>query len=231
MDWETIKSKYEDITERFQARYPKENTVVTEEEFPNHADPQKITKDRLISKIKRIKAGYRKAIDTCRRSGGGKVVLALYQECQEIWAGSPAVASIDEGIESSAIPGPTDVFCDSRNSASLGSFSISSSCADKSSSDSPSPSDSPSLVTGVSSGDEYNEKDREATTQFKVAPAKNNVKETRRELVKHLQEKRTAKLSKRLSTDTQLLDIVKQEIQLKRKALEKIEEGEKSTRK
>ena len=83
------------------------------------------------------------------------------------------------------------------------------------------------LFTEVGSGDEYKEKDREATTQFKVAPAKNNAKETRRELLKHLQEKRSAKSSKRSSTDAQLFDITKQEIQLKRQALEKIEESEK----
>ena len=45
--------------------------------------------------------------------------------------------------------------------------------------------------------------------------------------MKHLEEKRSAKLSKRLSTDTQRLDIAKQELQLKRQAVEKIEEGEK----
>ena len=60
LDWKAIKCKYEDIAERFQARYQKKDTVVTEEEFPNHADPQEITKDRIISKIKRIKQGIAK---------------------------------------------------------------------------------------------------------------------------------------------------------------------------
>ena len=87
------------------------------------------------------------------------------------------------------------------------------------------------FIIGVSSGDEYEEKDREVKTHFEVAPAKNNVKETRRELLKHLEDKRSAKLSKRLPTDAQRLDIAKQELQLKRQALEKIEEGEKSTKK
>ena len=66
LDCETIQSQYEDITERFQERCKKEDIVVTEEEFPNHVDPQKIMKDRIINKIKRIKAEYRKAIDTGR---------------------------------------------------------------------------------------------------------------------------------------------------------------------
>ena len=63
------------------------------------------------------------------------------------------------------------MLCDSQDSASLVSISISSNFAENSS------SDSPSLVIGVSSDDEYEEKDSEAKTQLKVAPAKNNVKE------------------------------------------------------
>ena len=100
------------------------------------------------------------------------------------------------------------MFCHSQDSAFLGSFSISSSLAENSS------SDSASIVIVVGSSDDCEEKDREAETQLKVAPAKTNVKETRRELLKHLQEKRSAKLSKRLSTDVQLLYIAKQELQL-----------------
>ena len=90
--------------------------------------------------IKRIKVGYRKAIDTGHRSDGGKVVLALYQEWQDIQAGSLAIASIDEGIKCSTKLDPAYVFCDSQNSP-LGSLSNSSSGAENSS------SDSQSLVT------------------------------------------------------------------------------------
>ena len=63
------------------------------------------------------------------------------------------------------MPDPADVLCDSQDSASLVSFSISSSFAKNSS------SDSPSLVIAVGSGDEYEEQGREAETQLKVAPA------------------------------------------------------------
>ena len=101
------------------------------------------------------------------------------------------------------------MFCDSQDNAFLGSFSISSSFAENSS------SDSASIVIVVGSGDEYEEKDREAETQLKAAPAKTNVKETRRE--KHLQEKRSAKLSKRLSTYVQLLYIASRSFNYKEK--------------
>ncbi len=44
---------------------------------------------------------FRKAVDCGRKIGGRRMIFALYDECQEIWAGSPAVNSIDDGIESS----------------------------------------------------------------------------------------------------------------------------------
>ena len=79
-DWETIKSKYEDIAERFQAVYQKEDTVVTEEEFPNKADPQQIKKDRIISKIKRIKHCIGKPsiqVVARRNDRGGSISIVL----------------------------------------------------------------------------------------------------------------------------------------------------------
>lgn len=51
-------------------------------------------------KTKRIKGGYQKAVNSGRRSGGRTVVFVLYQECREIWAGSPVVTSIENIISS-----------------------------------------------------------------------------------------------------------------------------------
>ena len=44
LDWESVKKKYEEITERFQARYPKIDSGVSEEAFPNCNDPTAFTK-------------------------------------------------------------------------------------------------------------------------------------------------------------------------------------------
>ena len=60
-----------------------------------------ITKEKIIPKMKLIKTQYRKAVDTGRRSEGSRIVQAMYKECTEIWAGSPAVESLPNGIESS----------------------------------------------------------------------------------------------------------------------------------
>ena len=56
---------------------------------------------------------------------------------------------------------------------------------------------------------------------------KKNMSEARRNLVKHLQTSRNSKLTKRISADAHLLDIAKEEIALKRKAMEKMDEVDK----
>ena len=54
-------------------------------------------------KLKRIKTNFQKAIDSGCKSAVGRTVLGLYHECYEIWAGSPAVESVDGGIESTTL--------------------------------------------------------------------------------------------------------------------------------
>ena len=63
--------------ERFREKHPKEGSGVSEQEFPNFRNLNVIGKDRIIPKIKRIKASFRKAVVSGRRSGGDRVVSAL----------------------------------------------------------------------------------------------------------------------------------------------------------
>ena len=39
LDWESIKNKYEEISERFLSSYPRAESVVSEEAYPNCSDP------------------------------------------------------------------------------------------------------------------------------------------------------------------------------------------------
>ena len=52
LDWETVKSKYVNITKRLQARYPKEDNGDSLEDYLKCAYPKKITKGRIISQLK-----------------------------------------------------------------------------------------------------------------------------------------------------------------------------------
>ena len=207
LDWETVKNRYEDITERFQVQYPREGADANMEEYPNFADPSKITKERIIARLKRIKLNFRKAIDSGRRSGGGRVVLALYDECNDVWGGSPAVESIDHGIESSITTDETD-------------GGESSSVAD-------------SFTKGTSDliqSDSWNlDADEESVSDDSNQTQKVTVKDmgqVRRNLIQHLREKRDGKLTKRISTDAQLMDIAAQELKIKKQMLTRMEEND-----
>ena len=101
--WKTIKRKYDDIAERFQNAYPRADSGVSSEDFPNCENPKAIGKERIIPQVKRIKTAFRKAVNSGCKSGGGRVIADLYNEYQEIWGGSPAVKSFAAGMESSLL--------------------------------------------------------------------------------------------------------------------------------
>ena len=48
LDWETSKSKYDDICERLQSRYPKERDEIDPEEYPHYTDPSVITREKCF---------------------------------------------------------------------------------------------------------------------------------------------------------------------------------------
>ena len=102
VDWESVRSKYEDVTKRF---FWKSTLVTTKRNSPDVPieASRSFNKDRIQNKLKRIKLNFRKAVDKGRRSGGGRVVTTFYEECCEIWSGASAVESITGGIDTSSI--------------------------------------------------------------------------------------------------------------------------------
>ena len=191
VDWDTVKSKYEDLTKNFLEKYPENE----KEKFPRGSDAARsFNKERIQNKLKRIKLNFRKAVDKGRRSGGGRVVTTFYDECCEIWSGAPAVESISGGIE--ALSSSSTVDLDSSRELD----------------------DENAEVPVVSVEEE------EPVSNGKVA-------ERRQLLQKQLKEKRDSKLAKKLSTDGQLLAIAREELQLKRKVLDQMEEAEKKNTK
>ena len=201
LDWETIKAKYEEIMELFHLRYPKEGSGVSPEEYLNSADPTVVSKERIVTKIKRIRNMFRKAVDSGRKSGGGRVVFSLYEECEEIWAGSPAVNCIQNGIQSSF----------STPSTSGESLDLESS---KDFDDNTKGLEEETLLEEDSSLETRPESSEMATKDMASA---------RRNLLSHLKEKKDSKLSKRTSAEAQLLDIAREELKLKKATLASIE--------
>ena len=68
LNWETIKNRYEEITTRFRSSYPTKESGASIEEFPKSDDTSIITKERVCTKIKRIKTSFRKDVDSCHEA-------------------------------------------------------------------------------------------------------------------------------------------------------------------
>ena len=131
---------------------------------------------------------FRKAIASGRRSGGGRVVMTLYDECYEVWGGSPVVESVPEGLESS-----TDSEC---SGGSLSSHLVEDASAEQN-----------------SLGKETSEMEGDVDFGTK------DIGERRKELLQFIKEKKDSRFMKRHSVDTQLLDIAKEEVALKKEPL------------
>ena len=192
VDWESVRSRYEDVTKMFLEKYPGDD----KEKFPRRTEASRsFNKDRIQNKLKRIKLNFRKVVDKGRRSGGERVVTTFCEECCEIWSGAPAVESITGGIDTSSV--------DLDSSRELNDGSVDSLAED----------------LPVASTEET-----ESVTNDKVA-------ERRQLLQKQLRGKRDSKLTKELSTDNQLLAVAREDLQLKRKVLDQMEEADKKHQK
>ena len=55
---------------------------------------------RIKEKVKNIRQDYSKAVVSCTRSGGGKIVFAHYDDLSTIWGGSPSTEVLPYGVDS-----------------------------------------------------------------------------------------------------------------------------------
>ena len=58
-----------------------------------------MTKERVSAKLKKMRTDHKKAVDSGRKSGGGRVVFTFYNLCESLWGGSPAVESVSTGLD------------------------------------------------------------------------------------------------------------------------------------
>ena len=85
-DWESVKSKYDDITQRFRDSLTAENLPV---KFPVH-----ITKNIVTPKFKAIRINFCCAVVSGDHSGRGRVDYLYFELCEAVWGhwgGSPAL--------------------------------------------------------------------------------------------------------------------------------------------
>ncbi|CAM4598857.1 unnamed protein product [Leuciscus chuanchicus] len=82
---------------QFLEQYPSE----TNDEFPHVKE--EITRAHLTTKLKAIRGKYRNSVDTGRRSAPLLVVLLYFEQCEQVWGGSPATTTIASGIETNEL--------------------------------------------------------------------------------------------------------------------------------
>ena len=216
--WESVKAKYQKIMEIYVERYPtasEENTM----DFPRASTPELLTKQRIAAKLKRIRGSYKKAVDSGRRSGGGRVVLTFFDLCERVWGGSPAVESIGNGIDSSALT-EEDTQDDS---------------TEKQNSISPVPSLTLSDNSFLDNGDESEisadisllpgESDEEDAVEQQPNTSCSS-KDRRAKIAKFLKDRKDAKMTKKLNCETQMLNCTKEDLGLKRKIAVSMEKSD-----
>lgn len=96
VDWETCQNKCGEILDCFKEQYPEDDVA-----YPHIKD--EVTKLTITTKLMAIRLKYRHAVVSGKRSGHGRVVLLYFELCEQIWGGSPAVTTINCGIETSNI--------------------------------------------------------------------------------------------------------------------------------
>ena len=196
--WESKRSKYESILDIMMRQYPED-----QEKYPNK---EKLTKDRVSAKLKTIRTGYRKACDNGRKSGGGRIVFTFYGLCENLWSGSPAVTSISNAIDSQQ---------------QLSSTALESQV----------PDGSPIQLTSFEDGDEEADSSTEeasptfsstfniqASNSASTSGTTSEETTKRREMVSDmLKNRKDKKMTSRLSTENQLLQLTQEDIAFKKK--------------
>ena len=165
-----------------------------------------VTTDRILAKIKIIRTDFRKAVDSGKKSGGGRVVFTFYSLCQSLWGSSPAVNSIPNSIDSQD---------DSSEALESAASHFSSTVTDEIglSNDHQKPQENADSSDDAADDEEVNSNPVGQSQQY---PGQEKVKT-------FLKNHRSQKLSTRMGAESQMLQFAKEDLNLKRKLLEQLE--------
>ena len=204
-DWESVKSKYNDVHAGFLAAIPAAEALSTSlKDFPH--DKGVITKQVVTSKLKAARMKFRQAIDSGRRSGHGRVVLLYFNElCEQLWGGSPATEQIASGLESADL-GPGD----KRERAGNEDDELTTHTTD---------STEEQPTAGVLEN---------PTSQPENRPTSSSVTVQRRQFLdSKLTNYRQEKLTRKVAMDAQMLSCAQEELAVKKRLVEQIEQMDK----
>ena len=168
-----------------------------------------VAKDRISAKIKIIRADFKEAVDSSKKSGGGLVVLTFDSLSQSLWGSSPAVNSIPNSIDSQ------DDSSEALGSA-ISHFSL-------------------TVTDEIGIFDDHQKCQQNANSSDDAAdheevnsnPVGQSQQYPGREKVKtFLKNRRSQKLSTCMGAESQMLQFAKEDLNLKRKLLEQLEKSD-----
>ncbi|KAL4007987.1 hypothetical protein ACER0C_001839 [Sarotherodon galilaeus] len=201
LKYKTAKTQENMDWETCQGKYADIHTLFLEQ-YPSEKSQEfphrkeDITRAIITTKLKAIRGKYRQAVDSGRKSGHVRVVLLYFELREQIWGGSPATTAILSGIETA------DVDTASHHSESASTSSV--------------PDISTVELSDVS--DQAQSEDSDLPTSV--------LKERRDLLNAKLKGHRQDRLKRRLSTETQLLNVAEVDIQMKKRILDMMETPE-----
>lgn len=143
-------------------------------------------------------------MDTGRKSGGGRVVYTLYDECCELWAGSPAAESIAGSLETSNINLAEEKDGDATNKVT----------ENKLGDDQPSPQSKSHEGSNKSSFEIIS-----VSSEDMLEPLKKMIKEDTSAFMSKLREQRNGRSTKQIFVQEQLLTHIKNESEVRKEEL------------
>lgn len=195
IDWMSVRTRFEDIRNLFVKSYPS----TYDDEYPNSEETGLFSKDRLLVKLKTIRLNFKKALDSGRASGGGRVVACFYDLCREIWGGSPAVEKMGCGIDTSGVL-DEDKAGDQRDDA----------------------------VEEEENKEDDNSKTSACSHQASELTSNRNSCANRRQMLSDkLTDSRNKKLKKTIPFENQMLALAKDDAELRKNLVSQLKEGDK----
>ena len=233
VDWESVKSKYEDIFDLFKNELPE-----TEEEAlaldKDYHLKNEITKTILTTKLKNIRLRFRKAVDTGRKSGQGRVIFLFFDLCEKIWGGSPATEQITSGVETSDLviveedtlqDTDTEITVTQTGPSASGTSQQTPSIQSTSSNN---PTVAIEQTSTIQATDTQPSPSVGPQTSTSVEPESGTVTANHRRTLLNdtLKNYRQNKLKRKVPVETQMVDMAKEELEIKRKMLDHMSQAE-----
>ena len=217
LEWDSVKSKYEDNRKDFVTLYEQQDGL------PH--DLSLFTRERVTSKIKDIRKKYKKAVDSGKKSGGGRTVATFYDVCNNIWGGCPATTSLEHGVDTADFE-VIDITADMPDvnprsvSHPIVAHDLTAFVSEESSEVGSISRPETPYSTCSDTPDQKDHGHGDATDSKQVST-------NRRKLIEHIKEKHDSKLTKSKSADQQHLAVMKEELCLKKEMVSEMKQMDK----